>query len=186
MCPVQHILSIDKPSHVFMMVAGLLCKASGQAEPTRHRHGEAKAGKLALKHSGQSAANPDGGRLQHPAGIGLQSHKTVAKAQPTAQCGQASIAYVKCWLDKDGYVTGIAFEDVDGQHSPSLCDNKGQHQEGGFLYEGETILEIISCRYDRTMQYGQCRPTTSSSQQACKRERGVWVGCSGTAKPRQA
>jgi hypothetical protein len=66
-------------------------------------------------------------------------------AAPPTECGHGAIAFIKCWLDEDGYVAGIAFEGKGGGKGPELCHTRGTH-ETLFLHEGETITEIISCK----------------------------------------
>lgn len=76
----------------------------------------------------------------------MQVVKSSTKQRVLGDCSQGRVAYIKCWLDENGYVTGLAFENARGTKSPELCNTEGEHQEGGFLYDGESILDIISCR----------------------------------------
>lgn len=72
--------------------------------------------------------------------------RTTVVEEPPADCGQGHVAYIRCWLDTSGYVIGVAFEGKSGTKAPKLCHTDGESQEGGFLYDGEKILDIISCK----------------------------------------
>lgn len=157
---VQHRCVHKMPNLGHLCYAGLLCSVTGQLEPAklepaRHKHKASLKGSK-HNHGGPGAVRGLGGPTeplvpQQHADVGVQAVKSSSsQPQATAQCGQGKIAYVKCWLDSKGYVSGVAFEDTEGTVAPSLCDTRGESQEGGFLYDGETILEIISCRYGIT------------------------------------
>jgi hypothetical protein len=150
--------------------AGLLVTVSSQAEPARHKHDPdsklvEKVLKSLLKSTSQHSHHKSHsshtssraalkGYSRHPtvsaaAGpvIGIADKGRASKpTPPPAECGHGSIAYIKCWLDDAGFVTGLAFESRGGTRGKELCNTAGTHTEGGFLYDGEKILEIISCR----------------------------------------
>jgi hypothetical protein len=60
-------------------------------------------------------------------------------------CSQSQVSQIKCYLDAEGYITGLAVEDEAGITAPALCD-EGVHEDGGVLEQGEAIVEIVSCK----------------------------------------
>lgn len=60
-------------------------------------------------------------------------------------CSQGQVSQIKCWLDGEGFITGLAFESEAGITAPAVC-GKGLQEDGGTLQQGESIVEIISCR----------------------------------------
>lgn len=70
-----------------------------------------------------------------------------ATTQQTSPCNQGQVSQIKCWLDAEGYITGLALEDEAGITAPALCRTEADQQtDGGALDEGESILEVISCK----------------------------------------
>jgi hypothetical protein len=61
-------------------------------------------------------------------------------------------------------VTGLSFESKLGTKAQSLCSTEGKHQEEAFLYEGETILDIIACRW--VLEGGTAAPFAAAAVQA--------------------
>lgn len=140
--------------------AGLLGTASSAAEPARHRNRSYRGARHHLRaehqhsHFGSSSSRP-ARRAAHAAVQTAQSHQTgvnpnrkrsSVSSVPPEKCGHGSISYIKCWLDEAGFVSGVAFESRLGTKGQSLCSTSGKHQEEAFLYDGETILDIIACR----------------------------------------
>jgi hypothetical protein len=68
--------------------------------------------------------------------------------KPTAPCKPLHTSQIKCWLDTDGYITALAFENEGGISTPAVCAAgvDAAHVDGGSLVEGESIIEVISCR----------------------------------------
>lgn len=61
-------------------------------------------------------------------------------------CKQTHISQIKCWLDTDGYIAGLAFETEAGISAPALCQADGLVTDGVMLDKGEVIVEVVSCR----------------------------------------
>jgi hypothetical protein len=144
--------------------AGLLGTVSSAAEPARHRghsyRGVRHRPRAEHHHShfGRSSSSRAAARraAAHAAVYTAQSHQTGVNPhrkrssvsnKPPEKCGHGSISYIKCWLDEAGFVSGVAFESRLGTKGQSLCSTSGKHQEEAFLYDGETILDIIACRW---------------------------------------
>jgi len=90
----------------------------------------------------QVAQHATGGRFFAPHGV------YSATTQQTPPCNQGQVSQIKCWLDDDGYITGLALEDEVGITAPALCRAEAEQQtDGGALDEWEIIVEVISCRY---------------------------------------
>lgn len=84
---------------------------------------------------------------QAPADQHLAPDGVVGVVPRPSACSQKQISHIKCWLDSDGFVTGLAFESEAGVTSPAMCSaEKGQLVDGGALSEGESILDVVACR----------------------------------------
>lgn len=61
-------------------------------------------------------------------------------------CSQGQVSQIRCWLDAGGYVAALAFETDSNVTAPAVCAAQGLVADGGSLDEGETLVDIISCR----------------------------------------
>jgi hypothetical protein len=66
--------------------------------------------------------------------------------QQPSLCSQGQVSQIRCWLDSAGYVAALAFETDSNVTAPAVCAAQGLVADGGLLDEGETLVDIISCR----------------------------------------
>lgn len=134
--------------------AGLLGTASS-VRPSRHKDDSDRGSKHRLRahshraahHRAALAAALVGTAQSHQTGVNPHRKRASISSAPPEKCGHGSISFIKCWLDPQGFVRGLSFESKLGTKAQSLCSTEGKHQEEAFLYEGETILDIVACRW---------------------------------------
>lgn len=122
----------------------LLPQAASSSKKTRKSKNASRVSSVAVaQHVAlQQASQPDN---NVDSGLDIVDGVFGMSRKPSA-CNQGKISQIKCWLDADGYITGLAFESEAGITAPALCRVKGQVTDGGALDLGESIVEIMSCR----------------------------------------
>lgn len=123
--------------------------------PSRHKDDSDRGSKHRLRahshraahHRAALAAALVGTAQSHQTGVNPHRKRAIISSAPPEKCGHGSISFIKCWLDPQGFVSGLSFESKLGTKAQSLCSTEGKHQEEAFLYDGETILDIVACRW---------------------------------------